>query len=784
MSNNNYTEIESGKMQLYDYYNSALKSGEYNINVSQKISINNGQSTNDIEQINADPKTIVITGPRFSVENSDIHTKFPAANSSGRFAECLPHIVFNKRILPWERGLKKNGGNNEISDNTPWMALLLFEEDELIGEKDGLIGGDPNSPTKTKTWTVDDMLTDDSKILKPNIDNKDITESEGSLQCQTIHITDKTFKDIVPFPNEMEYLSHVRQVYTGDKPILGIKDDGMFSVVIGNRFPKTGNKEDEDKEGVKNIVHLVSLEGFEEYLKENSELPKKYVCLVSLARWSFWCLPERGETFTHLVMNLAPENVDPEKLLLRLPIDEKQNDDPGTIIATSRLKEGYVPLCFHTHSGADTFAWYRGPLTPVNCPLIEKSKPFSSSTAAIIYDENEGLFDHSLAAAWQIGRALALADKIFGAKLLKFRRAGHYLVDQLLERYHSPHLDTPKDLKKLPGDNLIKDKFVQMLKDDLCSKVQKISTGDNDSTTSVTDGAKKKDKDVQTSIQKAIKDFMVLDDVQDMMKNKLIKDILPIAEWLAHLKMLYNVPFNHLVADERMLPAESLRFFYLDENWLDAAKDGALSIGVETSRDVLFMNIMKGMISDKIDKVTKTIRLKLRGQSIDQETGSNEAGSDEKTSGLLIRSALIAGWPGLSIQAFKNGNQLKIRRMDRLSPNVLFCIFSGIPDIVKISEPHEALSFGVDENGEIQLRNIDDSIGKPIENNGKIKIYDPNEKQFCYMRNANDRVLNINTLYKELLTNKLLTKLGKQKLYTSQFALQMIRTPKQLSLKL
>ena len=52
-----------------------------------------------------------------------------------------------------------------------------------------------------------------------------------------------------------------------------------------------------------------------------------------------------------------------------------------------------------------------------------------------------------------------------------------------------------------------------------------------------------------------------------------------ISKWLGRLRLLKGVPFNYLVPDERMLPPESIRFFYLDINWIDSLLDGAFSIG-------------------------------------------------------------------------------------------------------------------------------------------------------------------------------------------------------------
>ena len=51
-----------------------------------------------------------------------------------------------------------------------------------------------------------------------------------------------------------------------------------------------------------------------------------------------------------------------------------------------------------------------------------------------------------------------------------------------------------------------------------------------------------------------------------------------LADWLARLRLLYGVPFNYLVPDSRLLPQESVRFFYIDRNFTDRLVDGALSV--------------------------------------------------------------------------------------------------------------------------------------------------------------------------------------------------------------
>lgn len=60
-----------------------------------------------------------------------------------------------------------------------------------------------------------------------------------------------------------------------------------------------------------------------------------------------------------------------------------------------------------------------------------------------------------------------------------------------------------------------------------------------------------------------------------------------IIKWLTRLRLLDGVPFPYIVPTDGMLPNESIRFFHLDRNWLDALVDGALSTGVLDSRGSL-----------------------------------------------------------------------------------------------------------------------------------------------------------------------------------------------------
>ena len=58
-----------------------------------------------------------------------------------------------------------------------------------------------------------------------------------------------------------------------------------------------------------------------------------------------------------------------------------------------------------------------------------------------------------------------------------------------------------------------------------------------------------------------------------------------IQEWFKSFELLENIPFNYLLPDERLLPPESIRFFWIDPLWIDCLQDGAFSIGRVTNSD-------------------------------------------------------------------------------------------------------------------------------------------------------------------------------------------------------
>jgi hypothetical protein len=170
--------------------------------------------------------------------------------------------------------------------------------------------------------------------------------------------------------------------------------------------------------------------------------------------------------------------------------------------------------------------------------------------------------------------------------------------------------------------------------------------------------------------------------------------------WLAALRLLSGVAFQHLVPDTRLLPPESARFFYIDRAWTDALIQGALSVGVITDADRGVLEQIYPFIRADLDEAERTVRV----------IGSDgpETGSADVLTGLLLRSEAVRGWPGLHVHAYREAqvpdnaqddpSRLHVMRMELLATSVLLVILDGIPAVVHIDEPRHGVQFGVDEN--------------------------------------------------------------------------------------
>lgn len=246
---------------------------------------------------------------------------------------------------------------------------------------------------------------------------------------------------------------------------------------------------------------------------------------------------------------------------------------------------------------------------------------------------------------------------------------------------------------------------------------------------------------------------------------------------VAQLMLLYGVPFEHLVPDWRMLPPNAIRFFYFDANWLDSLLDGAFSVGIHSERDTGHQRTLNPLIRLLAEQAAPELRPTFQeGVRLGEFTAVNVESDgaapvqpgELQWSGFLMRSPAVSGWPGLEVLGFsgteeKKGDELDLLRLERLAPDIMLCIFAGIPQLVVLREPAEGLHFGISQPGD-RVKVRDPESGELSEEEVSVGVP---------FRQAADRVLNVKELH-EALARKVSP--ADQSFGPADFALQMIST--------
>jgi hypothetical protein len=611
-----------------------LKTGKYTVTLEQQVNLNTGNPYSYTRQF-------AVTGQRFTLNPDDLNAVFPPELANGEFDGVFPLVVFNKRTLPWERT------SVLAAQSAPWIALLLFNEDEI---------------PEIRKMTVKDLVPLGTKITVPDsprtgvgampagffsypgLDQLEYGETPDD-PVNVIDIPAATFNTIVPSAADLPYLAHIRDTETIDKTDDRITDE-LFSVVLGNRIPK---------ENASSYVFLVSLENFGDYLPNDDgtgHLPigTAFVRLITYYSWHYF-VNDGDQTLERLLENLNKTPDDkPGLSTLQYPfqgppppassvqqalVDQANGNlrpDTAQTLVHNAFNMGFIPLDQLLRHPGNTVSWYRSPMAPYYIAETVQP-PFSTPDAANRYNPETGMFDVSYGAAWQIGQLMALQSKAFANALYNWKQ-GETTTEAIAAE-----------------QKIIQEKYSSL-------------------TAFSHLFARRNHYLLQCS------DTPVPDDL---------------VEWLGQLAILKGVPFNYLVPDERMLPPESIRFFYMDNNWIDYLLDGAFSIGrsttAESARDMARLQKMLPPVKQRSKH--------FRPRKPQLQTYQNSSGT---ITGFLLRSAVVSGWPGLEIFGYDDplGNsEVQKLRMDALSGDTLICLFDGIVLQVVIQEPPEALHDGL-----------------------------------------------------------------------------------------
>jgi hypothetical protein len=440
-----------GEMILYDYIQPPLLAGEYRMRVETDVSVTSTSTPLPGQDFFFD-----VEGPRFSLAPNEVAGVFPPRNGHGPFDSALPHVALGRRTLPWERAL--GDAYTVAGDETPYpfLALVLLEQSEC-------------------TITRNQALTD---VVPPAVFGR-LGHPDG-IRCDAVEADAQLLRDILPMPEELRLLSHVRQVNVDDRELSAGDSDGYFAVVMGNRVPRPGGSyvaclvSVEERTDLLPTTDVVVVGGVGEIFEnaEIAEVSEPFELAPSalgtqitapradelrilttgtpelLARPDVSTVVGQGRTVPLVPTSKVGERerlaigsvvLNPRarlvllhswtftcegdgtfrQLMQGLDVGMIGDVDPATKLKVADT--GHVVVDVVDRLGAPEESWYRGPL--VSQPLTRDGLgPYHSADQARRVVAETGAENISYASAFEVGRLLAAADARLAQELMRWRR--------------------------------------------------------------------------------------------------------------------------------------------------------------------------------------------------------------------------------------------------------------------------------------------------------------------------------------------------------------------------
>ncbi len=413
-----------GNIKFLSYDLPALKDGLYHLQVTHGFQADSSDPPAEVTPFN---KHFAVLGPRFNLDPKEIASVFPPDKTTGRYYDVLPHIMFTRSILPWERLM--NG-----DETVPWLALILVTRTEINTwqrqtQNQNLL--------TVQTDSLENILKDAGPNSNPLFPKIPLELGETNQdRINYIDVPEPLLHQILPRQAELPLLAHVRQ--SADSNSNGTPNP-KYPILICNRLPQPGDE---------NTVFAISLENRSDVYdrlgkyqpNQNPSSDPVLYRFVALTNWRFASVDAR-ESFVELLEDADTNENSTTNSVLRLPHTNNSNVDKF-------YDKGYVPLNHQTRQGNHMVSWYRSPLLPGQTSQTPLPDDLQSADRLVQFFSTYGMFDVSYAAAWELGRLLMLRDKRVSIALFNWKRA-HAQVSKTNKPTHLP-LGKPAESLALP----------------------------------------------------------------------------------------------------------------------------------------------------------------------------------------------------------------------------------------------------------------------------------------------------------------------------------------------
>lgn len=453
--------VGEGKFVLYSRIEPPLEAGDYRFTAHQSLNAT-GHTAGDLPVAEL-PTYVTVRSPRFTMPPDQILSTYPPAGSEGSYGARLPQVVIKRRTLPWERSVQQG-----VPRSTPWLALVLIAEGEAELTMNQPVA-QCVTPGVALPGKADTELGNYLQIRKSVVDRVFPTQLDMPLLAHArevdIHDTELMMGDddgflAVVIANRLP-LSH-RDEHGVELPAKYlaclINLEGQFSSLLERAPAHTVTTHFPVKEMASKDVNLAVLDHASMGTSSAvTAAPGFDAGVKPYAPKSTWAVLDEDQPASNVYTEMARDfskatvsgfvagtsiSLDPT---LRFPVllhwsftsygDETfrslmEGLDSGLLGTTTAAQQvevaetGHIGLGHRTRIGDPVRSWYRGPFVPH--PADDSERLMLAHAAdqlrIVVPDGRE---DISLAAAFEIGRLLALSRPSMIASLLRWRQTGY-----------------------------------------------------------------------------------------------------------------------------------------------------------------------------------------------------------------------------------------------------------------------------------------------------------------------------------------------------------------------
>lgn len=609
----------SESIEFVQYHQPALPDGSYEIVLTQTLKTTD--SSKIPESVFSATRRFVVAGERCGLDADAIVGVFPPEGSLGDHAQVLPHVLLKRSTLPWERSADASG------ERLPWLALLLLDGDERFG-------GTIEKAAFIHSYGADDGATVWQQLLDPQV---------GWLRA------------IGGNTDHAAVLAKTSRVTPHLNAALAIKEPQIETILDQMRAPQVLPLSELQSPTTSGLI-------WPGLVLEAGQQPDDRATVIDVDQ--------------ALLATLLPSRAELECLahVRRLA---GADDELAVVIGNRLPKPGAISTVHlvsveqrYNAAGFDMGAARAGDLVRL---ISLKSWSFACVSANHSFAGLIGNLNREPATLRLPVRPLPNAERYLSRGCMPLAH-GLRQGDTTASWYHGPLVPGEQSGEvSLPvrvADQLVRfDPTIGLFDVSYAAawELGRLLTLQNRRVSTSLYAWKRTDAQQRSQAAQQTRDAHL------PIQRQPIAVAEPPAEvvaWFAGLAQLQGVPFSYLVADEHLLPSESIRFCWLDRRWMACLADGALSVGRVTATDLQRDQLLAARLPQS---------------------------SATPVNGFLLRSDVVAGWPGLLAAAFDQAGQpLESLRIARLSSHVLLCLFAGTVASGSLSLKPTTLHFGFD----------------------------------------------------------------------------------------